>query len=82
VCVGIGNYAPTMLLLGLLGMHPIAAYPIMVGSDGLLIPVATLEFLRSGRFSHGSSVPDGLFLTYSGASLQTERAGCKGGVVL
>jgi len=42
MCVGIGNYAPTMLLLGLLGMHPIAAYPIMVGSDGLLIPVATL----------------------------------------
>jgi uncharacterized membrane protein YfcA len=41
-----------MVLLGLLGMHPIAAYPIMVGSDGVLIPVAMLGFLRTGRFSH------------------------------
>jgi len=50
MCIGIGNYAPSMVLLGLLGMHPIAAYPIMIGSDGVLIPVATLGFLRSGRF--------------------------------
>jgi uncharacterized membrane protein YfcA len=56
MCIGIGNYAPTMVLLGFLGMHPIAAYPIMVGSDGVLIPVATLGFLRSGRFSHGCAV--------------------------
>src|SRR5258708_7638422 len=39
MCIGIGNYAPTMVLLALLGMHPIAAYPIMMGSDGVLIPV-------------------------------------------
>jgi len=52
MCIGIGNYAPSMVLLGLLGMHPLAAYPIMIGSDGVLIPVATLGFLRSGRFSH------------------------------
>ena len=44
--------APTMVVLGLLGMNPIAAYPIMMGSDGLLIPVAALGFLRSQRFSH------------------------------
>jgi uncharacterized membrane protein YfcA len=54
--IGIGNYAPSMVLLGLLGMHPIAAYPIMIGSDGVLIPVASLGFLRSGRFSHGVAV--------------------------
>jgi uncharacterized membrane protein YfcA len=44
------------LVLGLLGMHPLAAYPIMIGSDGVLIPVATLGFLRSGRFSHGCAL--------------------------
>jgi len=54
--IGIGNYAPSMVLLGLLGMHPIAAYPIMIGSDGVLIPVASLGFLRSGRFAHGVAV--------------------------
>ena len=56
MCVGIGNYAPSMVILGLLGMHPIAAYPIMIGSDGLLIPVASLGFLKSGRFAQGSAL--------------------------
>jgi uncharacterized membrane protein YfcA len=56
MCAGIGNYAPTMVVLGLLGMHPIAAYPIMMGSDGVLIPVATLGFLRSRRFAHGAAL--------------------------
>ena len=56
MCIGIGNYAPSMVLLGLLGMHPIAAYPIMIGSDGVLIPVATLGFLRSRRFSQGCAL--------------------------
>ena len=51
MCVGIGNYAPSMALLGFLGMHPIAAYPIMMASDAILIPVASLGFLRSGRFA-------------------------------
>jgi uncharacterized membrane protein YfcA len=56
MCVGIGNYAPSMALLALLGMHPIAAYPIMIGSDGVLIPVASLGFLKSGRFSPAVAV--------------------------
>ena len=51
MCAGIGNYAPSMALLAFLGMHPIAAYPIMIGSDGVLIPVAGVRFIRSGRFS-------------------------------
>jgi uncharacterized membrane protein YfcA len=56
MCIGVGNYAPTMVLLGLLGMHPIAAYPIMIGSDGVLIPVASLGFFKSGRFAHGPAI--------------------------
>lgn len=56
MCIGIGNYAPSMVLLGLLGMHPIAAYPIMIGSDGVLIPVAALGFLKSGRYSHSCAL--------------------------
>ncbi|MBS0377412.1 MAG: permease [Proteobacteria bacterium] len=51
MCAGIGNYAPSMALLAILGMHPLVAYPIMIGSDGVLIPVAGLRFIRSGRFS-------------------------------
>jgi len=56
MCVGIGNYAPSMALLSMLGMHPIAAYPIMMASDGVLIPVASLGLLRSGRFAPAVAV--------------------------
>ena len=35
---------------------PIAAYPIMIGSDGVLIPVASLGFLKSGRFAPGATL--------------------------
>jgi uncharacterized membrane protein YfcA len=56
MCIGIGNYAPLMILLSLLGMDPLAAYPIMMASDGLLQPVASLGFFRSGRFSHVASL--------------------------
>jgi uncharacterized membrane protein YfcA len=56
MCVGIGNYAPSMVLLALLGMHPIAAYPVMMASDGVLIPVASIGFVRSGRFAHGPAI--------------------------
>lgn len=74
VCIGIGNYAPSMVLLGLLGMHPIAAYPIMICSDDVIIPVAALGFLRSGRFSHGVAVglTPGAFLA-SGSRFRLSR---------
>ena len=56
MCIGIGNYAPLMIMLALLGMHPLAAFPIMMASDGILQPVASLAFFRSGRFAHGPSL--------------------------
>lgn len=56
MCVGIGNYAPSMALLGFLGMHPIAAYPIMIASDSMLIPVASLGFVKSGRYANAVAV--------------------------
>jgi uncharacterized membrane protein YfcA len=56
MCIGIGNYAPLMIMLALLGMHPLAAFPIMMASDGILQPVASLGFFRSGRFAQGPSL--------------------------
>jgi len=58
--VGIGLYAPCMIMLFLLGLHPLAAFPIMMGSCGLLQPLAGIRFLRTGRFAWGAS----LGLTY------------------
>ncbi len=54
--VGIGLYAPCMIMVTLLGLHPIAAFPIMMGSCGLVQPAAGLQFLRSGRYGFGTSI--------------------------
>jgi uncharacterized membrane protein YfcA len=56
LCIGIGNYAPSMIVLALLGLNPLAAFPIMMGSDGLVQPVASLGFFRSGRFAQGPAL--------------------------
>ncbi len=53
---GIGLYAPCMITLALLGMHPLAAFPIMMGSCALLQPVASLRFFQTGAFAWGPSL--------------------------
>jgi uncharacterized membrane protein YfcA len=49
--LGIGLYAPCMILVSLLGMNPKAAFPIMMGSCAFLMPVASLRFIRKGSYS-------------------------------
>ena len=51
--VGIGLYAPCMIMLALLGLNPLAAFPIMMGACGLVQPVAGLRFFATGRFAWG-----------------------------
>ncbi len=47
--VGIGLYAPSLITLSLLGMNPLAAFPIMMGSGALLQPISGGRFLSVGR---------------------------------
>ena len=47
--LGIGLYAPCMILVSLLGMNPTAAFPIMMGSCAFLMPVGSLRFIRERR---------------------------------
>lgn len=54
--IGIGPYAPSMVVLALLGLHPLGAFPIMMGTCGLVQPVASLRFFKTGRFSFGASL--------------------------
>jgi uncharacterized membrane protein YfcA len=49
--LGIGLYAPCMILVSLLGMNPTAAFPIMMGSCAFLMPVGSLRFIREGAYS-------------------------------
>jgi uncharacterized membrane protein YfcA len=49
--LGIGMYAPCMILIALLGMNPKAAYPIMMGSCAFLLPVCGMRFIRKERYN-------------------------------
>ncbi len=49
--LGIGLYAPCMILISLLGMNPIAAFPIMMGSCAFLMPIGGLRFLAKDSYS-------------------------------
>src|SRR3989441_3736642 len=49
--LGIGLYAPCMILVSLLGMNPKAAFPIMMGSCAFLMPVGSVRFIREHSFS-------------------------------
>lgn len=46
--IGVGLYAPCMVLVSLMGMNPIAAFPIMMGACAFLMPVASTRFLMAG----------------------------------
>ncbi len=48
--LGIGLFAPCMILISLLGMNATTAFPIMMGSCAFLMPVAGLRFIRSRRY--------------------------------
>jgi uncharacterized membrane protein YfcA len=49
--LGIGLYAPCMILVSLLGMNPTAAFPIMMGSCAFLMPIGSLRFIRERSYS-------------------------------
>lgn len=48
--VGVGLFAPCMAMIYLLGISPIVAYPIMMGSCAGLMPVACVEFIKADHY--------------------------------
>ncbi len=49
--LGIGLYAPCMILISLLRMSPRSAYPIMMGSCAFLMPVGSVKFIKERAYS-------------------------------
>jgi uncharacterized membrane protein YfcA len=49
--LGVGLYAPCMVLVSVLGMNPTAAFPIMMGSCAFLMPVASIQFVRRNAYN-------------------------------
>src|SRR5207237_883135 len=58
--IGIGLYAPCMVLVSLSGMNATTAFPIMMGSCAFLMPIASARFIRAGSFDRRASI--GLFV--------------------
>jgi uncharacterized membrane protein YfcA len=54
--LGIGLYAPCMILVSLLGMSERTAFPIMMGSCAFLMPVGSLRFIREQCYSLPSAL--------------------------
>jgi uncharacterized membrane protein YfcA len=54
--IGVGLYAPCMIMVSLLGMNPKAAFPIMMGSCAFLMPVASVRFVRARSYSPAAAL--------------------------
>jgi uncharacterized membrane protein YfcA len=48
--LGIGFYAPCMIMISLLGMDPRASYPIMMGACAFLMPSGSTQFIRKNSY--------------------------------
>jgi uncharacterized membrane protein YfcA len=54
--LGIGAYAPIMIMVSLMGMNPTAAFPIMMGSCAFLMPTASVQFIRKAKYDLRAAV--------------------------
>src|SRR6185295_11382243 len=48
--LGVGNYAPSLVVFSVLGMDQRAAFPIMMGSGAFVATIAGVRFVGAGRF--------------------------------
>lgn len=49
--IGVGLYAPCLIMISLLGMNPTAAFPVMMGSCAFLMPIASGRFIKKRSYS-------------------------------
>lgn len=54
--LGVGLYAPCMILVSALGMNVAAAFPIMMGSCAFLMPIAGVRFISKGSYAPGAAL--------------------------
>ena len=48
--LGIGSYAPSLIVFSLMGMDPRSAFPIMMGSAAYMLPMAGIKFARADKY--------------------------------
>lgn len=53
---GVGLYAPCMAMVYMLGLSPLVAFPIMMGSCAGLMAIGSPEFIKAGNYARIGSV--------------------------
>jgi len=59
--LGVGLYAPCMALVYALGMNPLAAFPIMMGSCAFLMPAGSVQFVKKQAYNKKAAIAITLF---------------------
>lgn len=54
--LGIGSYAPSLILISALGMDLRAAFPIMMSSGAMMAMVGSFQFMKAGRFDKNAAL--------------------------
>jgi uncharacterized membrane protein YfcA len=54
--IGIGAFAPSLIMFGFLGMNTRSIFPIMMGSCAFLMPVGGIQFVRRGSYDLRASL--------------------------
>ena len=54
--LGIGLYAPCLILVSMLGMNPTSGFPIMMGSCAFLMPISSARFIQKRSFHLGAAL--------------------------
>jgi uncharacterized membrane protein YfcA len=54
--LGIGNYAPSLIVFSLLGMDPRAAFPIMMGSGALMAMAGGFRFIKANKYDNRAAL--------------------------
>jgi uncharacterized membrane protein YfcA len=58
--LGIGAYAPSLILFGFLGMDLKAVFPVMMGSCAFIMPTSGIRFIGRGSYSPRAALGLGL----------------------
>ncbi len=54
--IGVGLYAPCLVMVSMLGMNPGTGFPIMMGSCAFLMPLASVPFIRQKSYSPSAAI--------------------------
>ena len=60
MAAGVGLFGPCMIMLALLGMHPLAAFPVMMAAGCVQQLVSGTRYARAGRYAFGMTLGLGL----------------------